>query len=125
MARKGSFTQASIAQKTMLYRNIQLRTVKELTINSSNTSGDCNLNSHDNEVKITVVEEVVGAPETDEQSPKYPPGPPVEVFTTTVSNVLEWSVAETLIKAGRIYSVGVEKKSLKGGGDQPQVEVRN
>ena len=94
-------------------------------MNSYNAAGNQTHTYHDEKVDISVVAEVVGASETDEQILNQPPGSPVEVFTTTESDVLEWSVAETLIKAGRIYSVGVEKKYLKGGGDQPQVEVRN
>ena len=49
-------------------RNTQVGIFKYLTINSSNTDGNRNLPSHDNEVYIPVVAEVVRAPETDEQS---------------------------------------------------------
>ena len=55
------------------------------------------------------------ASETDEQISNHPPGPPVEVFTTMVSNVLDWSVAETLIEAGTMSYFDVEKGYLKGG----------
>ena len=57
-----------------------------------------------------------GESKTDEQIPNQIPDPPVEVFTTTASNALEWSVTEKLIKAGTISSVGVEKRSSKGSG---------
>ena len=86
------------------------------TMNSSNTVGDYTLPSHDNEVDIPVVAEVTGTSETDEQRLNHPPGPPVEVFTTTVSNVLEWLVIDTFTKSGTLYYVGFEKISSKGEG---------
>ena len=70
-----------------------------------------NLTYYDDEVYILVVEEVFGASETDEQIPKKPPVPPVEVFSTMVCNVLEWLVSKTLIKSGELSHVGVEKRS--------------
>ena len=63
-----------------------------------------------------MVTEVIRESKTDEQRPNQTPDPPVEVFTTTASNALEWSVTEELIKDGTISSVGVEKRSLKGSG---------
>ena len=63
-----------------------------------------------------MVTEVIGESKTDEQIPNQTPDPPVEVFTTTASNALEWSVTEKLIKSGTISYVGVEKRSLKGSG---------
>ena len=63
-----------------------------------------------------MVTEVVGSSKTGEQGLNQTPAPPVEVFTTTTSNVLEWSVEETLTKAGTLSFVGVEKRYLKGGG---------
>ena len=107
MARKGRFTQASISQKTMIYHNTHFGTFKALITSSYNTAGDRTLTSHDNELYTPVVVEVVGLPKTDEQSLKQPPGPPFEVFTTTVSNILWWLVAETLIEDGILSSVGV------------------
>ena len=86
-------------------------------MNSCNSYGDRNLPSHDYEVYISVVADVVGESKTGEQSPNQPPGPPVEVFNTTVSNVPEWLVADTLTKAGTLSYVGVEKRSPKEGGN--------
>ena len=63
---------------------------------SSNTTGNWIQPSRDDKVNTPVVAEVVGASETDEQIPNQTTVPLVEVFTTTVSNVLEWLVAETL-----------------------------
>ena len=51
--------------------------------------------------------EVLGASETDEQSPNHPPDPPVKVFTTTVINVSECLVTEKITEAGTAYSVGL------------------
>ena len=65
-------------------------------MNSSNTYGNITLPSHNNKVDILVVAEVLRASKTAEQIPNQPPPPPVEVFTTTVSNVFEWSVSEAL-----------------------------
>ena len=65
-------------------------------MNTSSTAGDLTQPSHEDEVNIHVVEEIVGESKTDEQSPNQLPGPPVEVFTTTVNIFLEWLVAETL-----------------------------
>ena len=78
-------------------------------MNSSNTTRDMTQTSRYDEVNIPVVAEVVGASENDEQIPNQPPDPPVEVFTTAVSNVLEWSVAQTLTKDSKLFSVVVEK----------------
>ena len=64
----------------------------------------------------------------DEHIPNQPPGPPVEVFTTTGINVSQWSVAETLTESSTLYYVGVEKRSSKwggGGGGRPTVAVAN
>ena len=77
-----------------------------------------------------MVAEVVGESEPYKQSPNKPPAPPVEVFTTTLSNILEWPVAETLTKAGALSLIGVDKKSLKMGGGRgvggwPPVAVKN
>ena len=63
-----------------------------------------------------MVAEVVGASKTDEHRPNEPPGPPVEVFTTTVINVLEWLMSETLTKSSTLYYVGVKNTSSKFGG---------
>ena len=114
--RRGLFIQESKSQKPMINCNIQLVTFKYLTMNSSNTAGNWNLPSHDNRVEIPVVAEIFRASETDEQSPYQPPAPPVEVFTTTVSNVSEWSTAKKLTKSGTLSYMGVEKISSKGGG---------
>ena len=65
----------------------------------------------DDKLYIPVVTEVIGESKTDEQRPNQTPDPPVEVFINKASNALEWSVAEKLIKAGTISSVGVEKRS--------------
>ena len=65
-------------------------------MNSSNIAGDRNLNYHENEVDIPVISDVVIASETDEHILNQPTAPPFEVFTTTVSNVLEWLVAEII-----------------------------
>ena len=89
MSRKGLFTQASTAQKPTIDHNKNSITFKDLTMNSSNSAEHRTLSSHDDEVDIPVVTEVVGASESDEQIPNQPP-PPVEVFTNMVSNVLEW-----------------------------------
>ena len=72
-----------------------------------------------------MVAEVIGAYGTDDQSPNQTPAPTVEVFTTTVSNVLEWSVAETLAKYVTMSSIGVKKRYSKGGGGRPPVAVTN
>ena len=56
--------------------------------------------------------------------PNDPPAPPVEFFTTTVRNVLDWPVAETLTEAGTLYPVGVENISLKGVGGRPPLSVK-
>ena len=56
---------------------------------SSNKYGYLKLPYHENELKIPVVEEVVGASKTDERIPNQLTGPPVEVFTTTVISFLE------------------------------------
>ena len=94
-------------------------------MNSSNIADNRTQPYHDNEVKIPVVAEVVGASKTDERIPNQLTGPPVEVFTTTVSNVSEWSVEETLTEASTLSSVGVEKRSSRFGGDRPPVAVIN
>ena len=85
-------------------------------MNSKNKARDWTQPSHDDEVNIPVDAEVTGVFKTDEQRPKYPPGPPVDVFTTTVSNVSQFLVAEILTKSGTLSSVGVEKISSKFGG---------
>ena len=69
---------------------------------SSNSAGDQTLTSQDNEVEIPVVAVVAGTSKSGEQSPNQTPGPLVEVFTTTVSNLLEWSVTETPTEAGTL-----------------------
>ena len=74
----------------MIDCNSHFGTFKSLTMNSSNIYDDQTLPSHEDEVNIPVVVEVVGASETDEQIPNQPPGSPVEVFTTTVINISEW-----------------------------------
>ena len=94
-------------------------------MNSSNTARYQIHPSNDDKVNIHVVAEVVRASTIDEQSPNQPPVPPVEVFTTTVSNVSEWSVAETIHKSSTLYSVGVEKISSNFGVDRPPVAVKN
>ena len=63
-----------------------------------------------------MVAEVVRASKIGEQSPNQLPAPPVEVFTTTVSNVLEWLVAETTTKSVTLSSVGVDNRSYMGEG---------
>ena len=86
-------------------------------MNSSNTAEYWILTSNDYEVKTPVVTEIVGESKTDEHSTNQPPGPLVEVFTTTVSNVSEWLVARTITEAIIMYYVGVENRySKKGGG---------
>ena len=85
-------------------------------MNSYNTAGDQTLPFHDDEVYIFGVSEVARASETDQQSPNQPPPPPVDVFTTTVINVLGWSVVETLTKSGTLSYMGIEKIYLKGVG---------
>ena len=99
--------------------------LKDLTINSSNTADNRKLPSYDDEVNIPVVPEVVrasktdvGASKTDEQSPIHSPALLVEVFDTTVINVSEWSVIETLTKFSILYSVGVESIYSMGGRGQ-------
>ena len=87
MARRGHFTQAPIEQKLTIDRNTHFGTLKYLTMNSSNTAGDQTNPSNDDEVNTHVVAEVVRASAIDEQSPNQPTVPPVEVFTTMVSNV--------------------------------------
>ena len=72
-----------------------------------------------------MVEEFIGAYKTDEKSLNQPPPPPVELFTTTVSYVLELSVAETQAKASTLSSVGVEKRSSKCWGDWTLTAVKN
>ena len=42
-----------------------------------------------------------------------------------MSNTSEWLVAETLTKSGTLSSIGVEKRSSKGGGDKPHFAVTN
>ena len=64
-----------------------------------------------------MVAEVVGASKTDEQSPNLPPAPPVEMSNTTVINVSEWLVAETITKSSILSYVGVEKTYYKRGED--------
>ena len=93
LARKWRFIQASTAQKPTIDHNTNFSTFKSLNMNSSNTAEDRTLTSHDYELDIPVVAEVVGAFKTDEQIPNQLPAPLVEVFTTTLSNVLEWLVA--------------------------------
>ena len=88
---------------------MQFRTFKDLTMNSSNTADDQTLSSRDDELDILLVAVVVGASKSDEQSRNQTPGPPVEVFTTTVSNVLQRSVAKILNKSGTLYSIRFEK----------------
>ena len=84
-------------------------------MNSSNIAGDRTIPSHEDEVNIPVVEEIVGESETDKHSPNQPPGFPVEVFTTMLS--IFWSgmwhrhspnMVHCLLLALRIYI-------LKGG----------
>ena len=87
--RTGHFTQESTAKKTAIDRNTHFGTFKFLTMNSSNTAGDRPLPSYDDKVDIPVVAEFVEATGTDDPRPNYPTGPPVEVFTTMESNVLE------------------------------------
>ena len=72
-----------------------------------------------------MVADVVGASETDEQIPNQPPPPPVEVFNTTMSNGLEWLVADALTEAGKLYYVFVEKRFSKFGWVTPPVKVTN
>ena len=72
-----------------------------------------------------MVSEVIGESNTGEQSPKHPPGPPVDVFTTTVSNVSEWLVADKLTEDGTMSYVDVEKRSSKFGGYWPTMSVTN
>ena len=81
----------------MIGCNTQFGTFKDITINSSNSAGDRTLPSYYNELVIPVVTEVAGASKTDKQKSNHPPGPPVEEFNTTVSNVLEILVSETTI----------------------------
>ena len=57
-------------------------------MNSSNTASDQPIPSYDYEVDISLIAEVVGATGTADPSPKYPPGPPVNLCTTMVINVL-------------------------------------
>ena len=84
-------------------------------MNSSNKDGDCNLYSHVDEVDISVVVEVVRESETNDLNPIHPPGSTVYVFIATVSNVLDWLVAETLTKYGKLYSIVFDKISPKWG----------
>ena len=109
----------------MINRNTHFGTFRALTINSYNTAGDRTLTSHDDELNILVAEEVSRVSKTDEQNPNHPPGPAVEVLTTTVSNVLEWFEAEKLTKAVTMSSIGVEKKFLKEVKGRPLVAVTN
>ena len=85
-------------------------------MNSANKYENRTLPSHGDEVDIPVVAEVAGASETVEQSPNQPTAPPVEVFTIMVCKFSGFLLADTLTKAGTMYSVGVEKRSSRGGG---------
>ena len=82
-------------------------------MNSSNKAVNLTQPFHENEVNIPVVVEFIVASKSDKHIPNKPLASPVEVFTTTVSNVLEWSMEETLTKEGTRYYVGVDKRSPK------------
>ena len=56
----------------------------------------------DNNIGISGIGFVVTASETGQKSPKHLTPLHVEVFTTTVSNVLEWLVDYTLTEAGTL-----------------------
>ena len=61
-------------------------------MNSSDLAGDWTMPSQYHEVDISVVADFVGASETGDQIPNQSSGLPAEVFTTTASNFLEWSM---------------------------------
>ena len=103
-------------QKPTINCNTNFGTLKDLTMNTSSTAGDLTQPSHEYEVNIHVVEEIVGESNTDEQSPNQPSGPPFEVLTTTVSNILDWLVAETLTKSVTLSYVGLDNLYSKFGG---------
>ena len=93
-------------------------------MNSSKSADNWTLPPQDDGVDIPGVGLVVAASKTGEQRPnQLPAPPPAEVFTTTVSNILEWSVAETITEAGTLSTVGLEKRSSKGRGGRPQAAV--
>ena len=113
---KGRVIEASTAQKLTIKCNTHFDTFIALTMNSHITAGNQNLTYHYDEIYIPVVAEVVRASKTDEQSLNQTPGPPVEVFTTTMSNISEWYAAEKLTKSGTLSADDVDNISLKGGG---------
>ena len=79
----------------MIDRNTTFGNFKYHNMKSSNSAGYWTLPYHDDGVDTLVVTEVSGASKTHEQIRSQPPGPPVEVLTTTVSNVSECLVSET------------------------------
>ena len=85
-------------------------------MNSYNKDSVITHPSHNDEVNISVVAEVIGASETDEQIPNQLPAPPVKLFTTTIGNVSELLMEDIITEAGTLYSVGAEKVFLNLGG---------
>ena len=83
----------------MIERITTFVTFKELIIDSYNSDDNQTLFPQDYELYITVVADVVGASETGNNNTNQSPAPPVQVFTTTASNILEWSVAETITES--------------------------
>ena len=78
----------------------------------------------EDKLDILVVAKVAVTSKPGDQSLNQPTGPPVEAFTTTVSNFLGCLVEETITEAGTLSSVGIEKRySKRGGGGRTPVEV--
>ena len=91
-------------------------TLKDLPMNSSNSSENQKLPPQCDDVDIPCIRFFVTASDTGQQRPNQIPGGPEEFYTSTVSNVSEWSVSETLTEAGTLSTVGIEKTSFKGLG---------
>ena len=94
-------------------------------MNSYYIYSNMTLPSHEDEVNIHVVVQVIGASKTNEQISYKPPGTPVELFTIMVSNVLECAVVDTLTKASTLSPFSVENIYSKGVGGRPLVAVMN
>ena len=100
-------------------------TLKELSMDYSNSDDNQTLYTQYNEVDIPGVILVVTASDTGQQRPNQILGYPAEVFTTTVSNVLECSVTDKLTKYGTLSTVGLKKRYSKGGRGWLPVGVAN
>ena len=86
--RKGYFTQASTVTKLMINQIPTFGILKDVSMNSSNSDYNQTMYPQDNEVDITDIVLFVTVFKTGVQIPNQIPGPPVELFTATVNNIL-------------------------------------